>query len=252
MNWTDAIIIVVLLIFMAFGIKKGFMFSVIDLFGFFVNFVIALFLTNPMRNLLGVMGMENGIANNLYQHYSGFGSNFTQDLTAISDGRTVSTFVTDTINESPLSGFSKRLFNGTINNHLSEKLAGKSNITLADIMSKSVAQFITVVTAFVICFILLYVLLLILRIISKKLQESTFVNVWDKIFGGVFGLVRGAMFFVLIFGILSFFSDNGFLAPLMNYINQSAIGGWLRTSVNTFMINYIDIKQAIIDFLQKL
>ena len=254
MNWFDAIIIVILLIFMAFGIKKGFMFSIIDMFGFFVNFVISLFLSKPMHGLLGFMGMERSIASGLFAKYSTF-NGFTTDLIEYQQvNGNVTDYVNETINNSPLNGFEKKLFNGTINHNLADKLAASSNstVSLADIMSKALAQFITVITAFIISFILIYVVLLVLRIVSKKLKESNFVNVFDKIFGAGFGIVRGFMFLVLIFAVLSFFSDNGILGTVINYINQSAIGGWLRRSVNTFMIQYVDIKQFIIDILQKL
>ena len=70
---------------MAFGIKKGFMFSVIDMFGFFVNFVIAVFLTGPIRSLLGVMGMESGLAGSLYSPYANVGSGFTTNLIGYGD-----------------------------------------------------------------------------------------------------------------------------------------------------------------------
>lgn len=254
MNWFDAGIIAILLIFMAFGIKRGFMFSVIDLFGVFVNFIISLFLCGPMRKLLGLMGMEKGIASGLYSKYSSFGSDFTKNLISVKENGNVTDFVNDAFNHSPLNAFSKKLFNGTINHRLADKLAASTNesVSLADIMSKSVAQFVTIIVAFILSFVLIYVVLLVLRILSKKLQQSKAVNVFDRIFGGCFGIVKGFMFLIVIFAILSFFSDNGILGTVMNYINKSAIGGWLRTSVNTFMVEYVDIKQFIIDFLQKL
>lgn len=258
MNWIDVIIIAILLIFMVFGIKKGFMFSVLDTFGVFVNFVIACFLTGPIRSLLGVMGMETGIANAFATRYSSFGSVFTTNLIEYQNlNGNVTDFVNDAINSSPMNGFSKKLFNGTINNHLADKLAasaeaGNTSVTLSDIMSKSLAQFFTVVTAFVISFILIYLILLIFRLISKQLQKSKFVNVFDKIFGAGLGILKGFLLCIAIFAVFSFFSDNGLLSGLFSYINQSAIGGWLRTSVNTFMVQYIDIKQFIIDLLQRL
>ena len=243
---------------MAFGIKKGFMFSVIDTFSLFVNFVIACFLTGPIRSLLGLFGMESGIAGAFATRYAGFGEAFTTNLIEYQTNYgNVTDYVNQAINNSPMNGFSKRLFNSTINNHLADKLAasaeaGNTSVTLSDIMSKSLAQFFTVLTAFVVAFVLIYVVLLILRAISKQLQKSQFINVFDKIFGAGFGLAKGFLLCIVIFAVLSFFSDNGLLSGLFSYINQSAIGGWLRTSVNTFMINYIDIKQFIIDLLQRM
>jgi uncharacterized membrane protein required for colicin V production len=254
MNWFDAILIAIILIFMAFGIKKGFMFSVIDLFGVFVNFVIALFLCQPMHNLLKFMGMESAISNGLHSRYAALGNSFTTDLIAYKDNGNVTDFVNDAFNNCSLGSFGKKLFNGTINNNLSTKLQNStaSSVTLADIMSKSLAQFITVITAFIISFALIYVVLLLLRVISKALQKSNFIKVFDKIFGACFGIVKGLMFWVIVFAVLSFFSDNGILSTMLHYINQSAIGSWLRTSVNNFMIEYIDIKQFLIDLLQEL
>lgn len=251
MNWFDAGIIVVLLIFVAFGTKKGFMFSVIDMFGVFVNFVIALFLCKPLRAFLNVCGMETGIAGSLSKHYSAFGG-FTTNLKTY-DGN-ISDFVNESIKKSGMSDFGKKLFNGIINNGLEGKIKASeaTNITISDIISKSIAQFITVILAFIIAFALIYVVLLILKIVSKRLQQSKFVNVFDRIFGGCFGLVKGFMFVVAIFVVLSFFSDQGLLSSVINYINHSAIGHWLRTSVNNFMVEYVNIKQFIIDLLNKL
>ena len=256
MNWFDAIIIVVMLIFIIFGIKKGFMLSVIDLFGFFVNFVIALFLSKPMTSFLNYCGMGGSITSSLHEKYAGFGESFVTNLKTYAQetGSNITDFVNDAINSSPLTNFGKKLFNGTINNGLSDKLAASANenITLADIMSKSVAQFITVVVAFVICFVVIYLILLLLKALTKKLQQSSFINTFDKIFGACFGAVKGFIFFVLFFAVLSFFSDNGILGSVIQYINNSAIGGWLRSNVNTFMNEYINIKQFIIDILNKL
>lgn len=253
MNWFDAIIIVGVLIFVIFGIKKGFMLSVIDLFSFFVNIIISLFLARPVTSLLQHWGMESSIASSLYNKYAGLGADFTTDLIAYKEHGNITSFVNDAFDNSSLSGFSKKLFNGTINNNLSEKLAASSNesVTLADIMSKSLAQFITVIVSFLICFILIYIVLLILKAITKKLQQSTLVNTFDKIFGACFGAVKGFLFFVAVFAVLSFFSDNGILGSVIGYINESAIGGWLRSNVNTFMNEYINIKQFVIDLVQR-
>ncbi|MBQ8468387.1 MAG: CvpA family protein [Clostridia bacterium] len=229
------------------------------MFGFFVNFVVAVFLTGPIRSLLGVMGMESSIGNGLFGHYAGVGSGFTTNLIEYKQtyGDGVIDYVSDSINGSSMTGFGKKLFNGIINDKLPTKIdaaieAGKTDLTLADIISKSLAQFITVVCAFIIAFLLIYGLLLLLKLICKEIQKSSFASIFDKIFGGVFGIVRGFMFIVLFFAVLSFFSDNGLLGGIIGYINQSAIGHWLRDSVNTFMVKYIDIKQFIIDILNKI
>lgn len=253
MNWFDLVVIIVVLIFTIISIKRGFLLSVLDVFSFFVNLVISLFLAKPMRGLLDLFGMESGIAGKLYTHYSGFGEDFTVDLIEYSKNGNITDFVNDAINTSPMNSFGKKLFNGTINNNLSEKLASSSNetVSLADIMSKSLAQFITVVSAFLICFILVYVVLIIIKLITKKITQSKFVNTFDKLFGACFGVVKGFLFWVAIFVVLSFFSDNGILSSVIGYINQSAIGGWLRSNVNTFMLEYVNIKQFIIDILNK-
>ena len=255
MNWFDAGIIIVLLIFIGFGIKKGFMFSVIDVFSITVNFIIALFLSSPIKSLLNLAGMQSSIASSLFDKYSSMGSAFTTDLIDYqSKYGNVTNFVNEAFDSSSLTNFGKKLFNGSINNNLTTKLAESTNtsVTLADIMSKSVAQFITVVASFIIAFLIICIILLILKKVSSKLKESKAVNVFDKIFGAIFGLVKGFLFCVAVFAVLSFFSDNGILSTVINYINESAIGGWLRTNVNTFMIEYIDIKQFIIDLLNKI
>jgi len=254
MNWVDAVIIVVVLVFMIFGIKKGFMFSVIDVFSISVNFVISLFLTKYMRGFLNLLNMESAISNGLYTKYAGLGESFTTDLIAYSKNGNITDFVNDAFKTSSLSGFSNKLFNGTINNKLSDKLLASTHetLSLADIMSNSVAQFITVVVSFAICFLIIYLILLLLKKLSKRLQRSSFVNTFDKIFGAVFGIIKGFLLVIALFVVLSFFSDNGILGGFISYIDKSAIGSWLRSSVNTFMIEYIDIKQFVLDIINKI
>jgi len=242
MNWIDIIIILVLLIFIIIGAVKGFAFSILSLFGSTVNFFIALFLTKPVSNLLNkLFNLELSLTNTFSTKLSNISSDFDISLSSFSSQEELSSHVNNTINNSSLSGFSKKILNSTV--HITTENIEGSDITLNNIISKSVATFLTLIISFVIIFILIYLLLWILSTLSKKANKVDDIRLTDRILGVIFGFVKGSFIIIFIFSILSFFNENGILSDLFTYIKESTIGRWIYTNVDGFIHKYIDLKE---------
>ena len=242
MNWIDIAIIVILLIFITFGFWKGFAFSVISLFGSFINTIISLFLTKPVNLLLNNwFNMEGSITNSLAIKISKMHEGFNTNLVGLTN-KEIKTHVSTTLSESnfPLS----KLFNNLIKID-SDTILNKTELTLTDILSKSLGSFFSLVISFVIIFILIYLFLFILTVVTKKIKEIETIRITDRILGVLFGAIKGAITIAFIICIISLFKENGLLEPVINYIKQSTIGNFAYTHINTFTDKYITLDYIV-------
>ena len=63
MNYIDIIIIAILLIFIIVGVCRGFIFSLLSVFGGIINIYLATLLTKPMTSLTSTIGLNSAITN---------------------------------------------------------------------------------------------------------------------------------------------------------------------------------------------
>lgn len=239
MNWIDAIILVILVVFVAIGIWKGLVFSLLSMFSSFINFVLAIFLTKPLTILIGKhFKLESALTNAFAKNISSRGAGFDTNLVGMTNEE-ISSHISNTLSESkfPAKGLFKNMMNVT-----SEKISGKTSLTMTDILSKSLGSFFTIIICFVIAFLLILLTLWIVSLISKKARQVDGIRVTDRILGAVFGLIKGALFVCFIFAILSFFKEDGLLAKLFTYIHKSAIGDWMYSNVNYLVDKYINFQ----------
>lgn len=237
MNWIDAILLVILIVFVSIGFWKGFIFSILSMFSAFINFVLAIFLTRPVTNLLNSwFGLEGGLTNAFSNKITSMGEGFSTNLVGMTDSE-ISTHVSSTLKESnfPMQNLFKSMLNIK-----ADQIADKTSLTLNDILSKSLGSFFSLIISFVIVFLLIYLVLWIISLISKKAKEVDGIRIVDRLLGVVFGLVKGALTIAFVFAILSFFSEDGVLEPVFNYINNSAIGSWAYQNINTLVDKYLN------------
>jgi len=242
MNWIDIVILAILLIFIAFGFWKGFAFSVISLFGSFINTVISLFLTKPVNLLLNNwFKLEGSITNSLSHKISAMHEGFNTNLVGLTN-KEIKSHISTTLSKSdfPLS----KLFNRLIKID-SDSILDKTELTLNDILSKSLGSFFSLIISFIIIFILIYLFLFILTVVTKKIKEVESIRITDRILGVLFGAIKGAITIAFIIAIISLFKENGLLEPVINYIKQSTIGGFAYTHINTFTDKYITLQNVV-------
>jgi len=242
MNWIDIIILVILLIFITIGFWKGFAFSIISLFGSFINTIISIFLTKPVNTLLNNwFNLENSLTKSFSSKISSMHNGFNTNLVGMNN-KEIKTHISTTLSESdfPLS----KLFNRLININ-SDSILKKENLTLNDILSKSLGSFFSLIISFVIIFILIYLVLFLLTIITKKVKEVEGIRITDRILGVIFGAIKGALLICFIICIISLFNENGLLKTVITTIKNSTIGGFAYTHINTFTDKYITLDYIV-------
>ena len=250
MNWVDFIIIGILLIFIIIGCCKGFVFSILSLFGTSVNFLISVALCKPVSNLLNsTFGLNTAISKSFTSKLTTMSSNFDIPLSSFTTQSDLNTHISETLNNSSLSGFSKKILSNTI--VVTPENVQNSNLTLNNIISKSLATFISLIISFIVVFVLIYLILWLISFLSKKANQISDIRFTDRLLGSIFGFIRGSLLIIFIFLILSFFNQNGLFSGLFNHINNSTIGNWLYTSVKTFSDKYINFKEIIKSIIDK-
>ena len=240
MNWIDVIILVILIVFIAIGFWKGFMFSIISMFSAFVNFSIALLLTRPITNLFNSwFGLEGALTNSFSDKLTSMSPDFNTNLVGMTNSQ-ISKHIENTLEDSNFPF--KNLFSSMIDIK-SSSIADKSSLTLNDILSKSLGSFFSLIICFVIIFIIIYLILFLLSKLSQKAKEIEGIRVTDRILGVIFGIIKGTLLIVGLFTILSFFKEDGVLEPLFNYIKQSEVSGWIYSNVNILVDKYITLEK---------
>ena len=79
----------------------------------------------------------------------------------------------------------------------------------------------------------------------KAAKRDRAFDFFDKVLGLLFGLVRGAMSIAFLIAILSLFSENGLLGPVIDYVKASKIGGWGYNLINPIVDHYINFENII-------
>lgn len=242
MNWIDIIILLILVFFVGWGFYKGLIFSVLSLFGNFVNFIISLALTRPVASLLNSWfhlegALTNGFASHLTKMSAGFNTNIVGMTTS-----EIRSHVASTLTESKFP--MKNLFK-TMLRIDGDSIINKTSLSLNDILSKSFAQFFTLIISFVIVFVLIWLVLFLISLISKQAKKVDGIRITDRILGLVFGIIKGSFVICVVFAILAFFNENGVLAPLFDYIKESTLGNFFYSNVNYLVDKYINFKTVV-------
>ena len=239
----DIIIILVLLIFVVVGLKKGLAISLINIFSGTINFLCATLLTKPFRALFETVGLTGAIQNG-YSIRMNAMSGFSTNLVTLDAGQ-LKNHIETTINQSNFSGITKTLTKWFCKIS-PEQIAGRESVTLTDILSKAYSSFWITLISFAVAFGIIYlVIFLITKIINKAKEDSKLFKHIDRILGVIFGLARGALYVCLVVAVISLFRENGLLGDLIAYLKESKIGGWAYSIINPFVDNYINFDNII-------
>lgn len=244
MNWLDLVLILLILIFLFIGFKKGFMTSVLSSFSFKINAIISFFLCKPLSIVLNkLFNIETLISNNYASKLISSSTDFSVNLLDIPSAD-LGSFVSNTINKSNLSNFTNSLTNLFLNNNSLYSTLHDSNHTtrtLADIISSAYGNFFITIISFISSILLIYLFVLLLRFITNKLRSIGFIKTVDNIFGIFFGLFQCFLFFIILSLIIKLMSGLSFMSGVINYINSSAIGDFIYGQISSFIDNYLNL-----------
>lgn len=228
-TYIDIGIVALLLIFFLFGIKKGFMDSILSLVGGLVSLVIAILLADQVVQLIGdTFGIRTAISN----WATGFLTNLfnpegveNHPLTSPIGEENIGNLVMMAIGKLGLPESISQSIGGALTTAITNSIQGTeiAQKSLVQIINPIMTQAIMLVIAVILTFIVIRIIVAIIEAITKAiLRVSKSLRGLDRLLGGVVGIVKGALAVLIIFTI-GFFVLSG--------TDPNSQGGDLKTQV---------------------
>jgi uncharacterized membrane protein required for colicin V production len=196
MNGVDLAILGVIGASVLFGLYKGFIHSVIGLFGIFVAVIIA-YIAYPQ--LAGSLQGNDGLARNLI-HYSDASSRI-HDL--VLSRTPVAGIPEQTLDEIIVrAGLPKPIDEFVRANILRQVFAPIGSINVSEYLNQTVVTVSLNILCFLLCFGIAYAAIMLLSHLVGYVFRMPVLKHFDLILGGLFGGVRGALLVLILFAVV--------------------------------------------------
>ena len=226
MNWSDLLVIAIIVFFGFIGIKNGFIYSIFKLVSFFIAAIISVKCYPILSNILDKTPMftnvKSGILKNLLQ----------QKESGIVDqgAQVVAGSVVDGLK---LPGFLKEAIKGQL---AKENVMGL--LDLSSIMDK-ISDVLTHVVIDILSLVLLYIAirvgLIFIRFILQGIAKLPVFKQMDKLGGFAFGATEGLLTIYIIFAILMLFVSAPAFKGFFEAVETSAIAKFFYQ--NNFIVD---------------
>jgi uncharacterized membrane protein required for colicin V production len=222
----DIVVICVLLIFGIVGMIKGFLNTIISLFGNLASLAVAILCAKPVASFLNsifhiVDSIGGNIANSISTTITPFQSGEMSSLT----GADLKTYLDSD------SSLQKRIFQLFIEDSKTwtvvENDYAAADADVVSYIGTKVAGIIAVVIAVVVMFIIIRIAVMLLAKLFDALTKNKAIGGLDRSVGLLFGLLKGAIIISVVLGMLYL-------------IANETVNGWIENStVTQFVYQYI-------------
>ncbi len=230
MNWSDLLVIAIILVFGFIGIKNGFIYSIFKMVSFFVASIVSVKCYPLLANVLDktpiFSNIKSGILKNLLmqqQAQSGMVNQGAQSAAgAVVDGL-------------KLPGFLKEAIKG--------QLAKENVMNLVDVagIMDKISDVLTHVVIDILSLVLLYILirigLLFLRFVLQGIAKLPIFKQMDKLGGFAFGAIEGLLTVYIVFAISMLFISSPAFKGFFDAVETSAIAKLFYQ--NNFIVDWM-------------
>ncbi len=219
MAWLDVIVVIIVLIVAFFGLARGFLKSLLKLFGTLVTLIVSILLAKPFSTLLeNWFGMSSAIGHSLEPSIS----------SAVgTDGGSIPNFF--------LNKFAEILMG---QNYWQNYAQGSADPAFITDFSAHIGDIIGVVISVIILYILFRIVIAILERIFDALTRNRVVGSVDRVLGLVLGLAKG----FLMVGIVCVFVY--LLSPAIpafgEWVNNLLAGNPITRTIFGWMSSFTD------------
>ncbi len=216
MNWSDLLVIAIILFFGFIGIKNGFIYSVFKMVSFFVAAIVSVKCYPLLANILDktpiFSNIKSGVLKNLLmqqQAQSGVVNQGAQSAAgSIVDGL-------------KLPGFLKEAIKGQL-----AKENVMNMLDVAGVMDK-ISDILTHVVIDILSLVLLYILirigLLFLRFVLQGVAKLPIFKQMDKLGGFAFGAIEGLLTVYIIFAVTMLFMSSPAFKGFFDAVETSSV-----------------------------
>ncbi len=237
MSVLDIIVVAILVIFAVFGLIKGFLNTLLSLFGNLASLAVAIVIVKPCTKFLdNIFHIISWLGNLIIKGVQN--ANVLPDLTS-------STMTSEEV-ISHLNGTNNLI--GKLTSFFVDKdvVYGFEATDLTATLTLNMGKFAGMVFTVIVMFILLRIAVLILTKVFNAITKKNALGGIDRILGLVFGVVKGALY---VAGILSIvYALSPLLPNLDGLIQSSNFTNFLYGYVNKFvnwLITTVDWKSLV-------
>ena len=227
MPWLDIVVIALVIVVAFFGLARGFLKSLLELFGTLITLIVSICLAKPFSALLeNWFGMSTALGNALEPSISN----------AIGDsGGSISNFF--------LNKFAEILMG---QNYWETYPQGSADPSFIADFSAQIGSILAVVISVVILYILFRIAVAILGRIFDAITKNRTIGSVDRLLGFVFGFLKGCLIVSVVFVIVYLLSPvipsfgewvSGLLAD--NPVSRTVFG-WLATFTDNVLIPWFN------------
>lgn len=216
MNWSDLLVIAIILGFGFIGIKNGFIFSIFKLVSFFVAAMVSVKCYPILANIIDktpIFGnIKSGILKNLLLQQE------AQSGVVNQGAQSAAGSVVDGLK---LPGFLKEAIKGQLAKENVTKLVDMSAIM--DKVSDVLTHVVVDILSLVLLYILIRIALIFLRFILQGVAKLPVFKQMDKLGGFAFGAVEGLLTVYIVFAISMLFMSSPAFKGFSNAVETSTI-----------------------------
>ena len=235
MNWSDAVVIGIIMIFAIVGLKNGFIYSIFRLASFFLSIILSVkFYPVVSRELMKTTlytNMKHSIQRNL----------MLQQPQLQEAGNGVGHAGTEAVIEKlHLPEFIKDVLLDRIPNP--SRLVDMTKI--ADAVSGELARLVIDVISLFLLYVLIRIALVFLRFILQGISKLPVFKQMDKMGGVALGSLEGLLTIYIVFAVLMLFHSSPQFTPVFDMIDNSLIARFFYE--NNFIVDWMFPKESFL------
>lgn len=226
MSVLDIIVISVLSLFAIIGLVKGFLNTLLSLFGNLASIAVAVVIAKPCMQFF----------NKLFGLVNWLGGLITNKISNILPATLETTTMTpaEVITHLKTQGLIGNLASMFVNQEV--EFYGNGGVSLVETLSANMGGFIATVLTAIVMFILIRIAVALLSKLFNAITSKKAIGWIDRLLGTALGLLKGA---IIVTGVLSLIYALSPIIPIFDeWIANSGFTNWIYGYVNQF-INWI-------------
>ncbi|MGN1221959.1 MAG: CvpA family protein [Christensenellales bacterium] len=218
----DIVILCVLVLFGIIGIWKGFLNTIISLFGNLASLAVAILCAKPVSSFLDkIFNIVGGIGGKIAESLAPTIKPFESGITELTGSGLKTYLANDGLT------FQERLFNLFIE----DSATFTTDAEVVQYIGERIAGVAALVIAVVVMFIVIRIAILLLAKLFNALTKNKAISGLDRAMGLIFGLLKGAILVSLVLGVFYLIANT----TVTEWIQNSTITKWVYQYVCEFI-----------------
>ena len=243
MNWSDLIVVAIILGFGLIGLSKGFIYSMFRLASFLVASIISVKCYPLLAKILVktqiFTNIREGIKHNLMlqqQVQSPAANDVAKEAANVT--------AQGVIDNLQLPGFLKDMISNNLVEGMKNAAASVNVTTIIEKISDVLAHMVIDILSLILLYIIIRIGLIFLRFILAGISKLPIFKQMDKLGGFAFGALEGLLTIYIVFAVLMLFHSSPQFKVFFDAVDNSAVAKFFYQ--NNFIIDWMFPKNTIV------